>query len=53
MFKVSQKKPPRTRCQIYSKLAIKTTETTSGASIVNFENISHFILMLLLLNSNR
>ena len=35
------------------KTSNKDNRTTSGASIVNFENISHFILMLLLLNSNR
>ena len=31
---------------MYSKLTIKT-RTTSGTSIVNFELISHFILMLI------
>ena len=52
MFKASKKnKHPHTRttCQIYSKL--KAAEWTSGASIVNFEHILHFILLLLLLNS--
>ena len=35
------------------KVNNKDTRTTSGASVVNFEHISHFILLLLLLNSNK
>ena len=43
MFKDS-KKDTRTKYQVYSKLRIKTpTRKTSGASIVNFEHILHFI----------
>ena len=48
MFKIS-KKNTWTTCQVYSK----NDRTTSGASIVNFEHISHFILLLILLNSNK
>ena len=42
----------RTRCEICSKLTIKTPERRqwrrSGVFIVNFEHISHFVLVLLL-----
>ena len=38
-----------TMCQIF-KVNKKDTKTTSGASIVNFEHISRFILLLILLN---
>ena len=45
-----------TRCEIYSKLIIKTPERRrwrrSGVFIVNFEHISHIILVFLLLNLN-
>ena len=41
----------RTRCEIYSELAIKTPERRqwhrSGVFIVNFEHISHFVLLFL------
>ena len=54
-----QKKNTSTTCQIYSKLSNifkvnnKDTRTMSGAFVVKFENISHYILLLLLLNSNK
>ena len=42
----------RTRCEIFSKLTIKTPERRhwhhSGVLIVNFENISHLVIVLLL-----
>ena len=56
MFKVNNGNA-RTRCEIYSKLTIKTPERRhwrrSGVFIVNFEYISHLILMFLLLTLNR
>ena len=46
----------RTRCEICSKLTIKTPERRnwrrSGVFIVNFEHISHFLLVFLLLTLN-
>ena len=45
----------RTRCEICSKLTIKTPERhwrRSGVFIVNFEHISHLVLMFLLLTLN-
>ena len=46
----------KTRCEIYSKLTIKTSERDnwrrSGAFIVNLEHISHLALVFLLLNLN-
>ena len=52
MFKVN-KKNTRTRCEICSKLTIKTPERRHwrrfGVFIVNFEHISHLVLMFLLL----
>ena len=46
----------RTRCEICSKLAIKTPERRywrcSGVSIVNFEHISHLVPAFLLLTLN-
>ena len=43
----------RTRCEISSKLAIKTPERRhwrrSGVYIVNLEHISHLVLVFLLL----
>ena len=45
-----------TRCEICSKLIIKTTEQCqwhrSGVFIVNFEHISHLLLVFLLLTLN-
>ena len=50
MFKVKNR-ITRTRCEIYSKLIIKTTERRqwrlSGIFIVNFEHISHFVLIFI------
>ena len=46
----------RTTCEICSKLTIKTPERRhwrhSGVFIVNFEHISHLVLVLLLLTLN-
>ena len=47
----------RTRCEIRSKLTIKTTKRRqwgrSGVFIVNFEHISHLALVFLLLTLSR
>ena len=47
----------RKRCEIFSKLTIKTPEPRrsrrSVVFIVNFENISHFFLVFLLLTLNK
>ena len=47
----------RTRCEICSKLTIKTPERRqwrrSGVFTVNFEHISHLALVFLLLTLNR
>ena len=43
MFKINNKNT-RTRCEIYSKLTVKT----SGVFNVNWEHISHFVLVLIL-----
>ena len=46
----------KTRCEICSKLTIKTQERRqwrrSGVFIVNFEHISHLVLVFLLLTLN-
>ena len=54
MFK-SNNRNTKTRCEICSKLTIKTpercqicTKVTGGVFIVNFENTSHLVLMFLL-----
>ena len=56
MFKVHYRNT-RIRCEICSKLAIKTPERChlhrSGVFIVNFEHISYFVLVLLLLTLTR
>ena len=56
MFKVNNRNT-RTRCEICSKLTIKTPERRqwrrSGVFIVNFEHISHLVLVFLLLTLNR
>ena len=56
MFKVNNRNT-RTRCEICSKLTIKTPEgrhwRRSGVIIVNFEHISHLVLVFLLLILNR
>ena len=56
LFKVN-KGNTRTMCEIYSKLTIKTPERRhwplSGVFIVNFEQISHIVLVLPLLILNK
>ena len=56
MFKVNNRNT-RTRCEIYSKLTIKTPERClwrrSGVFIVNFEHISHLVLVFLLLTLSK
>ena len=56
LFKVNNRNT-RKRCEICSKLTIKTTERShwrrSGVFIVNFEHIAHFFLMFLLLNLSK
>ena len=46
----------RTKCEICSKLTIKTPErrqwSRSGVVIINFEHIPHLVLMFLLLTLN-
>ena len=42
----------RTRCEVCSKLTIKTLELCSGVFIVKFEHISHFVLVISLLTLN-
>ena len=55
MFKVNNR-DARTRCKICSKLTIKTPQRRqwrrSGVFIVNFEHISHLLLVFLLLTLN-
>ena len=47
----------RTSCEIYPKLTTKTPERRywghSGVFIVNFEHISHLVLVVLLLTLSR
>ena len=56
MFKVNNRNTI-TRCEICSKLTIKTPERQqwrrSGVFIVNFEHISQLVLVFLLLTMNR
>ena len=56
MFKVNNRNT-RTKCEICSKLTIKTRERRcwrrSGVSIVNFEHISHLALVFLLLTLSK
>ena len=53
MFKVNNRNTARTRCEICSNLAIKTPERRqwrcAGVFIVNFEHISHLVVVFLLL----
>ena len=52
MLKVNSKST-RARCEICSKLTIKTLEgRRSGVCIVNFEHLSHVALAILLLALN-
>ena len=50
LLKVSNRST-RTRCEIYSKLTVKTLERR-GILIVNFEHISHLVMVFLLLTWN-
>ena len=43
----------RKKCEICSKLTIKTPERRSGVFIVNFEHILHIFLLFLLLTLNK
>ena len=56
LFKVNNRNP-RKRCQICSKLTIKTPERghwrRSSVFAVNFEHISYFFLVFLLLTLNK
>ena len=56
LLKVSNRNTT-TRCEISSKLAIKTPERTqwrrSGVFIVNFEHISDLVIVFLLLTLSR
>ena len=56
LFKVNNRNT-RTRCEICSKLTINTPERRhwrrSGVFIVNFEHISHLVLVFLLLTLNK
>ena len=56
LFKVNNRST-RKRCEICSKLTIETPERRqwrlSGIFIVNFENISHLLLVFLLLTLNK
>ena len=56
MFKVNNKNT-KTRCEICSKLTIKTPERRhcrrSGVFIVNFDHISHLVRVFLLLTLSR
>ena len=56
MFKVNSRNT-RTRCEICSKLTIKTperrNERRSDVFIVNSEHISHLVLVFLLLTLNK
>ena len=53
MFKVNNRNAGK-RCEICSKLTIKTPErcVRTGVFIVNFEHISHLVLLFLLLTLN-
>ena len=56
LFKVNNRNT-RTRCEICSKLTINIPERRqlrrSGVFIVNFEHISHLVLVFLLLTLSR
>ena len=51
-FKVNNRNT-RKRCEICSKLTMKTPERRFGVFSVNFKHISHFFLVLLLLTLNK
>ena len=52
MFKVNNRNT-RTKCEICSKLTIDTTERRNCVFIVNFEHVSHLVLVFLLLTLRR
>ena len=56
LFKINNRQT-RKRCEIFSKLTVKTPERRqrrrSGVFIVNFENILHLFLVFLLLTLNK
>ena len=52
MFKINNRNTTA-RCEICSKLTAKTPERRSGVFIVNFEYISHLVLVFLLLTLSR
>ena len=55
MFKINNRYT-RTRCEIYSKLTLKTPGRhwhRCGVSIVNFEHISYLVLVFLLITLSR
>ena len=56
MFKINNRNT-RTRCEICSKLKVKTQERhqwrRSAVYVVNFEHISHLVLVFLLLTLSR
>ena len=52
MFKASKKTLLEKRVKIF-KVNIIDTRIMSGTSIANFEHISHIIILLLPLNSNK
>ena len=51
LLKVSNRNT-KTRSEICSKLTVKTPERRQGVFIVNFEHISHLVLVFLLLILN-
>ena len=52
LFKVNDRNT-RTRCEICLKLTIKTPEQRHYVFVVNFEHISHLVLVFLLFTLNR
>ena len=55
--KVNKRSTTGTRCEICSKLTIKTPERRhcrrSGVFIVNFDHVSHLVLVFLLFTLNK
>ena len=52
MFKVNNRNT-RAKCEICPKLTIKTQERRSSVFFVNFEHISHLVLVFLLLTLSK
>ena len=52
LFKISSRNTTK-KCEICSKLTIKTVERRSGVFIATFEHILHLFLVLLLFSMNR